>query len=918
MDQDLKYTLNLPQTEFPMRADAVVREPKRLERWQTEGLYQKLQEKNKAGEAFILHDGPPFTSGEIHVGTALNKTLKDIVLRYKTMRGYRTPYVPGWDCHGLPIEYRVMVAMKKEEAQGPQAIRSACAAFSEKYIQLQRTQFERLGVLGEWEGAYRTMDPQYEGDILRTFAAFVEADLIYRSKKPVYWSIPCRTALAETEIEYRDTSSPSIYVAFPMQQDAFVVVWTTTPWTLVSNLAIALHPKAAYEWVHYQQKRYLVAHERVEAFVAACGWEGTHTSLAGLGALLEGDKALHPFLDRESPLVLADYITMDAGTGCVHTAPGHGPDDYQTGLRYGLEVYCPIDEQGCYLDDGKVPQAWVGASVLDTKTGANTLVINTLREKGCLLQQATLQHSYPHCWRSKTPLIFRATDQWFIGLGRYALRQKLLDAVKTVAWLPEWGAARMEGFLKSRPDWCISRQRLWGVPLPVFYDEHGAPYADAGVIRALAEKIAQKGSNFWFEANAQTLLEGIPLPPSWQGKLLTPGTDTLDVWMDSGSSHHAVLKRNKALAWPADLCFEGSDQHRGWFQSLLWTSVVTQGAAPYKKVITHGFIVAEDGKKISKSEGPSQTAASYITRYGADVLRLWIASEDYRDDIPLSENILNQVVGAYRSFRNTLRFQLGNLHDFDYERHAVKTFSPIDQWVLKKTDELIERVTESYELYQFHRAYQELNAFCVNTLSARYHDILKDRLYTLAPNDTLRRSSQTAMYRVLRTCMRLLAPILVFTTDEAFEFLTQSQKKAYESIHLQAWPQTKPSLYDTDVCAQLDSLIAFRSQVHEALEAARQSKRIGQSLDAQVTLAIGPDVLQETLGKCLVRHVDLLEELFIVSKVHLVLVPELGLAVQVDHASGVRCPRSWRWVEALVEAPGFGAVCKRCEAVLRS
>ncbi|MDR2812976.1 MAG: isoleucine--tRNA ligase, partial [Puniceicoccales bacterium] len=804
---ELKDTLNLPVTNFPMRANLVEREPARVMHWEKIDLYGEIQKKNAHGPSFILHDGPPFTNGDVHIGTALNKILKDIILRYKSMRGYRTPYVPGWDCHGLPIEHKVSKTLKEEKRElSASALREECAHFSRSFMGKQRRQFQRLGVLADWGQEYRTLDPTYEASILEVLAKFVEQGQVYRGKKPVYWSIPCKTALAEAEIEYREHTSPSIYVKFPLREESLAffeppenpvpepgdtsqdgevfhgelfsavgvseeglgggrqfgeflgqaippgseisfVIWTTTPWTLPANLAIAVHPKVDYVLLKIGGEYFIVAAALVQDFVHKCGFEHFEMVRRFIGADFEHLIAKHPFIDRDSPIVFADYVTTDAGTGCVHTAPGHGLEDYITGLKYKLPTYCPIDDGGCYVDDGQIPAEWVGVSVLDANghCAANDVVIERLKRKSALLGMRPCVHQYPHCWRSKTPVIFRAMDQWFIALDEHGMRENAQQAIARVKWIPEYGENRIRGSLSTRPDWCISRQRAWGVPLPVFFDEDGEALLDAQVIRSVAKKIGQFGSNFWFDCSAEEILEGIDLPENFRKKQLKKGTDTLDVWIDSGVSHYAVLKKWENLSFPADLYLEGSDQHRGWFQSSLLTSVVINGgAAPYGTVLTHGFVVGEDGKKISKSDGKPQTADDYVNRFGADVIRLWIASEDFKADIPISDDILNHVAGTYRTIRNALRFQLGNLYDFDESKHGVKQseMTAIDRWILQKLKRLILQCTDAYEIYDFHRVYQLLNRFCSVELSATYHDILKDRLYTYAPHWKERRSSQ--------------------------------------------------------------------------------------------------------------------------------------------------------------------------------
>ena len=986
MAQDLKDTLQLPKTDFPMRANLVQREPSRLAHWEKLDLYAAIQRKNAVtGKTFVLHDGPPFTNGDVHIGTALNKSLKDITLRYKSLRGYRTPYVPGWDCHGLPIEQKVMRGLQAENKQVSTAeMRSLCDAFSESWIATQTKQFKRLGVLADWKNEYKTKAPAYEADIIRTFSAFVEKNLVYRSKKPVYWSIPFETALAEAEIEYKDHTSVAIWVKFavstaeaskfnlPTDKPLFVVIWTTTPWTIPANLAIALHSEIEYcVFDHSEKNEYLiVALTRVSELVKVLNIEfslvtdlSKRTKALVLGAALEGLAPRHPFIDRASPVVLADYVTTDSGTGAVHTAPGHGAEDYLTGLRYKLDIYCPVGADGRYLDDGQVPADLVGISTLETvedlaakkPSPANLAVLKKLAGAGALLAKAKYVHSYPHCWRSKTPIIFRAVDQWFVGLDRESKndigtilgipfrhasgpkietddfsvdlrrtpRNQALGAISRVQWVPTWGQARITGAVESRPDWCISRQRSWGVPIIAFYDADKNAFIDAGVIRAVADKIATKGTNFWYDAPASEILDGVTLPAGWPApSALTCGRDTLDVWIDSGSSHAAVLRNQQgATQWPADLYLEGSDQHRGWFQSSLWTSIIAFNAAPYKAVLTHGFIVGEDGKKISKSgqyEKPP-TSDNFIAQYGADVIRFWIASQDFTQDITLSEKILNNAADGYRNLRNTLRYQLSTLWDFNAATDTLPyaQLDTLDRWALHHTAKLLTEATDAYDAYEYHRVIQLVSSFCATTLSAVYHDILKDRLYTLATSHPLRRSSQTAIHRIFGVLVKILAPVLTFTADEAWSFATAKTEFADDSIHLQDWPVADAAWTNPEIESDVAALLKVRSLVTESIEPARQAGKIGKSLDAAITLsADAPDATFKVLEK----HRDFLPELFIVS--HVTLTPENGAALTstVRHGQDLgyaRCPRCWRWVPSL-ETTEHGETCPRCAEALRT
>ena len=922
-----KDALNLPVTQFPMRGNLAQREPQRLEHWDKIDLYGSIQRGNASGKAFILHDGPPFTNGDIHMGHVLNKTLKDIILRYKSMQGCRTPYIVGWDCHGLPIEHAVTKDLRaKGQSLSPVEVRSACAAFSERFIGIQSSQFKRLGVLFDKDRDYRTMSPSYEADILRTFASFVDKGLVYRSKKPVYWSIPCATALAEAEIEYQEKTSQSIWVKFPVRNAAklglqgkvSVVIWTTTPWTLPANLAIAVHPRLEYVALSHSGETFIVAAARAEAFAAECELKDLERIASWQGTELDGVTCRHPFIERHSPIILADYVTTDAGSGCVHTAPGHGLEDYQSGLKYHLGIYCPLDDAGRYVEDGQIPTTLVGISVLEQngRNPANDAVLALLKETGALLKRSTIRHQYPHCWRSKTPVIFRAMDQWFVSLDHGGMRAKVLEAIGQVKWIPSWGENRIRGAVESRPDWCVSRQRAWGVPLPAFYDENGQAFLDADVIRGVADKIEKHGTNLWFSASPRELLEGITLPRGWEASKLRCGTDTLDVWIDSGTSHRAVLKRYEGLHWPADLYLEGSDQHRGWFQSSLWTAMIADGAPPYRTVLTHGFMVNDQGRKLSKSDG-AKPATEIMKTDGADVLRLAIANTDYSGDIPFSNAILTQVGNTYRLFRNTLRFLLGNLSDFDPARHTVAAAAllPVDKWALHETAILVREVTAFYESYEFHKAVHLLNNFCSNTLSAVYHDLLKDRLYTWGRDSRGRRSAQTVLNHIFDTLNGLLAPMLVFTTDEAYAHRTTDSDLAPDSIHLKRFPTAPAEWLDEAVHGEIEALLGLRPAVNEKLEALRQQKLIGQGIDAFVAISAGS---AHPLAAHLAKHADQLAELFLVSRVVLESNPDAqGLAVAATQGTGCKCPRCWRWLAdwtpASPEEP-----CPRCQASLNT
>ena len=936
MSQDLKDTLNLPQTNFPMRGNLVEREPERINHWKKIGLYEKIQAKNGGGKSFILHDGPPFTNGDLHLGHALNKTLKDTILRYKWMSGYDAPYIPGWDSHGLPIEHKVSRELQNSRRTDytPLEVRKACAKFADKYRIIQREQFERLGVTADWANEYWTIHPEYEAAELETFANFVEQGLVYRSKKPVYWSIPCATALAEAEIEYKDHISISVFVKLQFSDeariqlglpdvDSSILIWTTTPWTLPANLAVSVHPKIEYSAIKTAKHGTLImATELIESVVEECNLESYEIIANYIGAQLEKLDARHPFIDRPSPILLADYVTTESGTGCVHTAPGHGLDDYITGINNGLEVYCPLDDDGCYVADGQLPDELVGLSVLDADkkpSDANLAILRITAANGSLIAKKKFVHSYPHCWRSKTPVVFRAMDQWFIALDKNGDRVLALESLKDVKFIPEWGGNRIRAAVENRPDWCISRQRSWGVPIPAFYDDDGVAHMDADVIRAISNKVAVAGTDLWFEKSATEILDGIPLPSGWPSpEKLTCGNDTLDVWIDSGSSHRSVLQKRSNLKWPADLYLEGSDQHRGWFQSSLWTSVIVDKAAPYKNLLTHGFIVKEDGTKLSKSDGAARPLNEWIGKYGADIIRLWICSQDYRGDVPVSDKIVKNVANNYRNLRNTLRFQIGNLHDFNAATDAVplEELNALDKWALNELGQLVRKVTEAYDLYEFHRAFKDfIDPFVANTLSATYHDVLKDRLYTRSPNDPLRRSSQTAIHIIFSVFTRLIAPIVPFTADEAWSFAQNDCDFDDQAIALADWPVVDPNWDNAEIANDITALRGFLSNhINDRLEALRQQKTIGQSLDAKLVI-IGPSSNPEFA--LLQKYAGDLPELFILSQVTLIESTESSeLNIEVAHADGVRCPRSWRWVPELVETKNWGPVSARCAEAL--
>ena len=834
-----KSTLNLPQTEFPMRADLVQREPDRLKRWEKAGLYEKIVARRKKEKAprFVLHDGPPFANGDVHMGTALNKVLKDLVVKSKTMAGFYAPFVPGWDCHGLPIEFKVV-----KEAQGlePAEVRRRAEEFARKFIDIQRDSFRRLGVFGYWANPYLTLSPAYEADIIRVFATLVEKGLVYQSRKPVSWSFGARTALAEAEVEYKEVADTAVYVKFPivegrLAKESSLVIWTTTPWTLPANLGIALHPRMSYVRAVFvndagREEDLVVLKALLGAFETATGFRiapGT-TVQEFLGQDFAGAVAWHPFLDRGSKVIMGDFVTEEQGTGAVHVAPGHGAIDYMAGQENGLGLLSPVDDNGCYTDEVGVPEL-VGQHVLK----ANERVIEILSEGGFLLGKERYLHSYPHCWRSKTPIIFRSVDQFFIRID--ALRQAALAEIDQVQWLPHWGRNRIYGTVEARPDWCISRQRTWGVPLPVFFVED-KPLFDAGLARKVADIVEEHGSNAWFEWDDATWAEKLGLPNGARR-----GMDTLDVWIDSGSSHVAVLDRNPELTAPADLYLEATDQHRGWFQSSLMLSTAVRNAAPYKTVMTHGFVVDKDKKKLSKSAaggGKPVEAKYFYGKYGADIVRLWVSSVDWQNEVPFGEELFQQIAEPYRRVRNSLRILLANLYDFDPAKDAVSSdqFSLLDRWALQRLHQVTVSCRKAYEEFDFRRVFNELNQFCTVDLSSLYVDITKDRLYCEAANSPKRRATQTAMHRIFESFVKLAAPILAFTADEAWEFSGQKQ-----SVHLEKFPEPDPEFAGTDAIDAVTHLMRIRDAIQARIEESIQSGVFNKNERASVSLGLAKE-----------------------------------------------------------------------------
>src|SRR5881409_2341603 len=904
MSQNYKDTLNLPRTDFPMKANLASREPEILRGWQETKLYQQIQKSRKGRELFVLHDGPPFANGDVHMGTALNKILKDFVVKSQTMLGKRAPFVPGWDCHGLPIEYKVV---KESRGLSPLEIRKKSEAFARKFINIQREQFKRLGVFGDWENPYLTMDPKYEAEILRAFAVFVEEGLVYQSQKPVFWSTGAQTALAEAEVEYQERDDTAVYVRFPLPHDQLVkidlptdkpvsvAIWTTTPWTLPANLAIAVDRDADYEVLGNEKERVIIARKLHEQFIQHTGFVPLEERTSLLGKQLVGLQAQHPFLNRHSIILAADFVTMDTGTGAVHIAPGHGEDDYWLGKKNDLPILSPVDDHGRFTDESGLPNL-TGKYVFD----ANIDVVNLLRERGNLLGAQNFHHSYPYCWRSKTPIIFRNVEQFFIRIDD--LRDKALKAVhKGVKWIPAWGENRIAGTVESRPDWVISRQRSWGVPLPVFYSAEGKPILDAKVIRKLADLVSQRGSNVWFELSDAALARELGLPAG-----TTKGNDTIDVWIDSGVSHKAVCALHPELRDPADMYLEATDQHRGWFQSSLLTSIALNNRAPYKTCVTHGFVVDLDGKKISKSgtyEKPT-AADHFVGKHGADLLRLWASSIDYTTDVPFSEEIFTRLADTYRRIRNTLRILLGNLYDFEpgKQESGKENFTLVDRWILERLDHVIADCRSAYEAFEFHKVYHTLNHFCAVDLSSLYIDITKDRMYCDAPDSSRRLATQVVMHEIFDVLCRLLAPILAFTAEEAWH-----HSEAEGSVHLQEFPE--PQRRHDKASAQVAELLRLRGVIGQAIERARREKLIGNALEAAVVLHSDSDVT-EKIDK------EELEEFFILSDLTIHQAKEAPASVR--KTSYKKCARCWRHRPTVGTSKAHPDLCDRCESVVTS
>jgi len=910
MPQDYNQTMNLPKTEFPMRAGLPQSEPERLKKWEADRVYDHVMENNEGKPLYVLHDGPPYANGNIHLGTALNKTLKDFIVRYKNMAGFQSPYVPGWDTHGLPTELK---ARKKAGVDNSSTIsdvelRKICREFAEGYIDDQRSQFKRLGGIGEWDNPYITLQKEFEATQIEVFAEMACKGYIYKGLKPVYWCPDCQTALAEAEIEYAEDPCDSIYVKFLVTDDkglltqmgadlskTYFVIWTTTTWTLPANDAIA---EALYE-----------------SAMKAAGKTGYQVVGTIQGKDLEYMKTAHPFIDRTSLVIVGDHVTLESGTGCVHTAPGHGVDDFNVCQNYpDIPVIVPVDSLGRMTEEAGEKFAGL------TTSQANAAIAEHLKETGALFAMEKIIHQYPHCWRCKNPVLFRATEQWFCSVEDF--KEDAVKAIQDVQWIPAWGEDRITSMVRDRRDWCISRQRKWGVPIPIFFcKECGEPLIDKEAMLAVSRLFREKGSDAWYELNAEDILPAGTKCKKCGASSFDKEKDIMDVWFDSGSTHAAVLSKRPYLKFPADLYLEGADQYRGWFQSSLLTSVATKGTAPYKAVVTHGWVVDGEGRKMSKSLGNGIEPQEIVDQYGADILRLWVASSDYHADIRISKDILKQLSEAYRKIRNTARYILGNLYDFnpDIDRVPLDQLLPIDQWALKKLDELNQKVREGYDAFEFHQVYHAIHNFCVVDMSNFYLDVIKDRLYAEKADGKLRRAAQTAIYTILDAMTRMIAPILAYTADEIWEYMPHHQGADGRNVMYNQMPELTGVKADEAFTARWDRIHALRDDVQKALELSRKEKVIGKSLEASVTLYCGGElydfvksVEEELKTVFIVSHVDVIKggEGAIQGEVE-------GFSVTVSKAGGEKCERCWVYSDTVGADPEHPTLCARCAAIVR-
>ncbi len=921
---DLKKTVNLPKTDFPMKANLPAAEPKILSRWEEIGLYQRIREARAGRPQYILHDGPPYANGNIHLGTAFNKIVKDFIVKSKSMAGFDAPYVPGWDCHGLPIEFKVDQELGKRKASMSIAqIRAECRAYAAKFVGIHRTEFKRLGVLGRWDDPYLTMSAEYEAIIAQAFVDFLQGGYVYKGLKPVHWCIKDRTALAEAEVEYENHSSPSIYVRFQLASDpaaidpalagreVYALIWTTTPWTIPANLAIAFHPKLEYVAVDTPQGLTIVAEGLLAQVAGVLGWDQTVVARFP-GTKLEGAVFRHPFIERESLGILGEHVTLDQGTGAVHTAPGHGQEDFVVAQRYGLPVYCPVDARGRMFDAdgavGAIPEELLGKTIWE----ANPIVIELLQQRGALAEQSKLDHSYPHCWRCHNPVIFRATEQWFIGMDRQSLRERALNAVAALKWYPQWGEERMANMVAGRPDWCISRQRVWGVPIIVFYCEAcGEPFTEKGALENVVAQFRQHTADIWYEKSPAELMGGAYACAKCGGSSFRKENDILDVWFDSGSSHLATLTPQNGLHWPADMYMEGGDQYRGWFQSSLLVGVALKGSAPYRECATHGWTLDAEGRAMSKSLG-SLGPESIIQKYGADVLRLWVASVDFMEDVRMSDVILARLSEAYRKLRNTFRYMLGSLAGFDPARDAISgdRLQLLDTWILLRAEDLVARCRAWYSEYAFHKVYRAIYDFAATDLSAIYFDVSKDVRYTAPPASDAWRSAQTTLHRLNFALVRLLAPMLSFTCEEVWR--STKLNHVPESVHMAYFPDPQELTEGVTAAqrergAEWERLVPIRDQVLKALDVAREDRIIGAPLEAAVFLDAQGD-----LYALLEKFAPELPNWFIVSHVELNPGATDALEIRIDRARGDKCERCWKYKTDVGSNDDFPTVCAEC------
>lgn len=920
MSVDYNSTMNLPKTDFPMRGNLPQKEPEMIKRWQDQKLYQKLMEKNEGLPLYVLHDGPPYANGDIHMGTALNKVLKDIIIKYKNMSGYKAPYIPGWDTHGLPIELKAMKKVGVENINSALDLRKVCKEFALHYVDVQRNEFIRLGSIGDYEHPYLTLQPKHEAEQIRIFGEMAKKDFIYKGLKPVYWCPECKTALAEAEIEYAEDPCNSIYVKFKVEDDGgklaalnteldktYFVIWTTTTWTLPGNLAICLGPEYEYVAVHANGEYYIMAKELVESAMKAAKITEYTVSEASLkGKELEYIKYRHPFIDRVSPIIVGDHVTLESGTGCVHTAPGHGVEDFEVCVNHYPEIPIIVPVDG----DGKLTEE-AGEFCGLTTNDANKAILTKLTELNALFAVEKIIHQYPHCWRCKSPIIFRATEQWFCSIDGF--KEDACKAIDTVQWIPEWGGDRIKGMVMDRSDWCISRQRTWGVPIPIFYCKHcGKPIINEDSINAIANLYEKEGSDAWYKYEANEILpEGFKCECGCTE--FTKEMDIMDVWFDSGVSHAAVCNEEHGLRWPADLYLEGADQYRGWFQSSLLTSVAAKGSAPYKAVCTHGWVVDGEGKAMHKSLGNGMSPDEVTDKYGADILRTWVASSDYHADIRISQDILKQLSDAYRKIRNTARFILSNLGDFnpDTDSVSVEKLDGIDKWAMARMNEIIEKCKAAYDKFDFHIVYSTMRDFCTIDLSNFYLDILKDRLYVEKADSESRRAAQTVIYNILRTMTLYLAPVISFTAEEIWGYMPRSEKDDAESVFFNKLPEKSGVSADEEFMEKWEKIDELRDIVNKALEEARGQKLIGKSLEAKVTLNCGRDWYE--FAKSVEND---LVAAFIVSAVSEEKSEFDGVDVKVEVAPGEKCERCWTHSDTVGKCAEHPTLCARCAEIV--